>query len=55
MDLSIYQNQLSQNKLNYTNSLISYKLELLNIKILTLYDFENKAPVVAVKTLNNKN
>lgn len=55
MDLSIYQNQLSQNKLNYTNSLISYKLELLNLKILTLYDFEKKLPVVAVKTLNNKN
>jgi len=55
MDLSIYQNQLSQNKLNYTNSLISYKLELLNLKILTLYDFENKQPVIPVKTLNNKN
>jgi outer membrane protein len=55
MDLSIYQNQLSQNKLNYTNSLISYKLELLNLKILTLYDFEKKLPVIAVKTLNNKN
>ena len=55
LDLSIFQNQLSQNKLNYTNSLISYKLELLNLKILTLYDFENKQPVVPVKTLDNKN
>ena len=54
MDLNIYQNQLSQNKLSYTNSLISYKLELLNLKILTLYDFEKKQPVVPVKTLNNK-
>ena len=51
MDLSIYQNQLSQNKLNFTNSLISYKLELLNLKILSLYDFEKKEPVVPVKTL----
>ena len=51
MDLSIYQNQLSQNKLTYTNSLISYKLELLNLKILTLYDFEKKQPVIPVKTL----
>jgi outer membrane protein TolC len=51
MDLSIYQNQLSQNKLNYTNSLISYKLELLNLKILTLYDFEKNQPVIPVKTL----
>ena len=51
MDLSIYQNQLSQNKLTFTNSLISYKLELLNLKILTLYDFEKKQPVIPVKTL----
>jgi outer membrane protein len=51
MDLSIYQNQLSQNKLSYTNSLISYKLEVLNLKIQTLYDFEKKQPVVPVKTL----
>jgi outer membrane protein TolC len=55
MDLNIFQNQLSQNKLNYTNSLISYKLELLNLKILTLYDFEKKQPVSPVMTLNNKN
>jgi outer membrane protein TolC len=51
MDLSIYQNQLSQNKLSYTNSLISYKLELLNLKIQTLYDFEMKQPLIPVKTL----
>jgi outer membrane protein len=51
MDLSIYQNQLSENKLNYTNALISYKLELLNLKIQTLYDFEKKQPVIPVKTL----
>ena len=51
IDLNIYQNQLSQNKLNFTNSLISYKLELLNLKILTLYDFENKQPVMPVKKL----
>lgn len=51
MDLSIYQNQLSQNKLSYTNSLISYKLELLNLKIQALYDFEKKQPVIPIKTL----
>jgi outer membrane protein len=51
MDLSIYQNQLSQNKLNFTNSLISYKLELLNLKILSLFDFEKNEPVSPVKTL----
>jgi outer membrane protein len=53
MDLNIYQNQLSQNKLNYTNSLISYKLELLNLKIQTLYDFEKKQAVIPVTTLKN--
>jgi outer membrane protein len=51
MDLNIYQNQLSEKQLSYTNSLISYKLELLNLKIQTLYDFEKKTPVTPVKTL----
>jgi len=50
MDLSIYQNQLSEKQLSYTNSLISYKLELLNLKIQTLYDFEKKEPVSPVMT-----
>ena len=48
MDLNIYQNQLSEKQLSYTNSLISYKLELLNLKIQTLYDFEKKTPVTPV-------
>ena len=54
MDLNIYQNQLSEQQLSYTNSLISYKLELLNLKIQTLYDFEKKQPVSPVMTLENK-
>jgi outer membrane protein len=54
MDLNIYQNQLSEQQLSYTNSLISYKLELLNLKIQTLYDFEKKIPVSPVTTLENK-
>jgi outer membrane protein len=45
MELNIYQNQLSEKQLSFTNSLISYKLELLNLKIQTLYDFENKKAV----------
>lgn len=53
MDLNIYQNQLSEKQLTYTNSLISYKLELLNLKIQTLYDFEKKEPVTPVMTLDN--
>ncbi len=49
MDLNMYQNQLSEKQLIYTNSLISYKLELLNLKIQTLYDFEKKMPLSPVK------
>jgi outer membrane protein len=52
MDLNIYQNQLSEKQLTYTNSLISYKLELLNLKIQTLYDFEKKEAVSPVMTLD---
>jgi len=51
MDLNIFQNQLSEKQLSYTNSLISYKLELLNLKIQTLYDFENNEPVSPVMTI----
>jgi outer membrane protein TolC len=52
MDLNIYQNQLSEKQLTHTNSLISYKLELLNLKIQTLYDFEKKQPVAPVMSLD---
>jgi len=51
MDLNIFQNQLSEKQLSYTNSLISYKLELLNLKIQTLYDFEKKQQVSPVMEL----
>jgi outer membrane protein len=51
MDLNIYQNQLSEKQLTFTNSLISYKLELLNLKIQTLYDFEKKEAVSPVMTI----
>ena len=45
MDLNIVQNQLSEKQLALTNALIQYKLELLNLKIQTLYDFEKKEAV----------
>ncbi len=51
MDLNMYQNQLSEKQLSYTNSLISYKLELLNLKIQTLFDFEKKEPVSPVMNI----
>ncbi|VAW22021.1 putative outer membrane lipoprotein silC precursor [hydrothermal vent metagenome] len=39
MDLNLYQTQLSEKKIAYYQSLINYKIELLNLKIQTLYDF----------------
>lgn len=55
MDLNLVQNQLSEKQLSYTNSLISYKLELLNLKIQTLYDFEKDQPVTPLKTIEKQN
>ncbi|MCK5146137.1 TolC family protein [bacterium] len=46
MDLSLFQNQLSQKKLNFIQALINYKLELLNMKIQSLWDFEKQQSVV---------
>ncbi len=44
MDLSLYQNQLSQKKTSLVDAQINYKIGLLNLKILSLWDFEtNKA------------
>ena len=40
MDLERFQNQLSEKKMNKINALIRYKLELLNLKIQSLWDFE---------------
>ena len=51
MDLSLYQNQLSSKKNELTNALINYKLELLNLKIQTLYDFETKQSVLPKESL----
>ncbi len=45
MDLNLVQNQLTSKKNQITNSIISYKLELLNMKIQSMYDFENKVSV----------
>ncbi len=46
MDLNLFQNQLSQAKMNRISALINYKLELLNMKVLSLYDFERNEQVV---------
>lgn len=55
MDLSLYQNQLSSRKLAYAQALLNYKLELLNMKIQTLFDFQkNQAVLPAELYLNNQ-
>jgi outer membrane protein len=55
MDLSLYQNQLSSRKLAYAQSLLNYKIELLNLKIQSLFDFEKNQPVIPAELyLNNQ-
>lgn len=39
MELQQYQTQLTSAKQEYTNAIISYKLELLNLKVQTLWDY----------------
>jgi outer membrane protein len=46
IDLNRFQSQLSEKKSTLADALINYKMELLNLKILSLYDFENQQPVI---------
>lgn len=46
IDLNRFQSQLSEKKSTLADALINYKVELLNLKILSLYDFENQQPVI---------
>jgi outer membrane protein TolC len=48
MQISQFQTQLSSKKTAYTQALIDYKIELLNLKILSMFDFEKNAPVVEI-------
>lgn len=49
MEISQFQTQLSNRKITHAQALINYKIELLNLKILTLYDFEDNRPIVPIK------
>ena len=40
MEMSQFENQLSSKKISLVQAMINYKIDLLNMKILTLYDFD---------------
>lgn len=46
MDLNLFQTQLSQKKNGLVSALINYKLELLNLKVQSLWDFRTGKSVV---------
>jgi len=54
LDLGMYQSQLSDAKMSLTNAIIEYKIELLNLKVQTLYDFEQQTSVIPEELKNNE-
>ena len=54
MEMSQFQTQLSNKKITYTQALINYRIELLNLKILSLYDFDKNMPLVPMKDIIDK-
>ena len=54
MDMNLFQNQLSQKKMSYAQALIDYKIELLNLKIQSLYDFEKNEAIVPENIIKKK-
>jgi len=51
MQMSQFQTQLSSNKISYWQTQINYKIQLLNLKILSLYDFEKDEPLVPLSRI----
>ncbi|MBR5802794.1 MAG: TolC family protein [Bacteroidaceae bacterium] len=51
MEMNQFQTQLSNQKMSYVSTIINYKLELLNLKIISLYDFENDTPIVPMSVI----
>jgi outer membrane protein TolC len=54
MDLNLYQSQLSQKKIALAQAQIDYKIELLNLKIQSLYDFEKGTPILPAELYLNE-
>jgi outer membrane protein TolC len=48
-DIGEYQNQLSTQRFRHVGALIDYKLALLDLKIASLWDFENNRPVLDIE------
>ena len=53
LDLGLFQNQLSSSKMSLTNAIIDYKIELLNLKIQSLYDFEFNQAIIPENLMSN--
>jgi outer membrane protein len=53
MDLQRFQNQLSEKKTALVNALINYRLEIINMKIQSLWDFENNTSFVPKELQEN--
>jgi outer membrane protein TolC len=49
MDLNLFQNQLSQKKIGLVNAKINYKMQLLDLKIESLWDFEKNRAVILLE------
>ena len=54
MDMNLFQTQLSQKKMAYAQALINYKIELLNLKIQSLYDFEKNEAIIPEYLIQKK-
>jgi outer membrane protein len=54
MDMNLFQTQLSTKKMSYAQSLIDYKIELLNLKIQSLYDFEKNEAIIPENIIKKK-
>ena len=52
MEMNQFQTQLSNRKMSYVSTIIEYKKELLNMKILTLYDFENDKAIIPLNLVS---
>jgi len=54
MEYNQFQTQLSTQKNSYISAVINYKIALLALKILSLYDFEKSTPIVPLRDYGGK-